>query len=1039
MSKFKLNENQRKAVEFNSGDLLIIAGAGTGKTAVITQRVLHIIKEGWAKPSEILALTFTEKAAQEMQGRIDEQMEYGYDEPYISTFHSFSDRILREEGYNIGLDGSYSLMSQAQSYIFLRRNLYDLGFKTLLPKGNPTKFLNDFLTHISRLQDEDVSPEEYIEYAKKLPKETDVQKEEFVKSNELAHAYKKYAELKIENSRADFGDLILLTIKLFREKKSVLEKYRKKFKYILVDEFQDTNYTQNVLVNILKKGIGGKQEKKISPSLTVVGDDDQSIYKFRGAAISNILQFKEEYPEAQEIVLTENYRSRQEILDSAYTLIKHNDPYRLEVTEKIDKRLLAKGVFDEDNDAVNLVVSYSERDEAERVAEEILKLTGYLELRGSSEDKRSQTFDEKGQSTLLDAQEGGKDAKFKFSDIAILVRANTHSDVFIQALRNKGIRYKLGGSRGLYFRPEIKNIISFLRTLVDYKDEVSVYGLLTMKTWGLSPREYMELVQLAKEEKLSMLEFLENEWKVKIGSDEKEDFKHLDSKIIERILSLEAIAGLSTLLMLLDSSVKKIKEQSSLVGILYDFVMESGYINDFLDEDTSENRFAIGNINKFFELVKNYEKDNPDSNIYEYVEFLNYSIQTGESPLVDQIEMEELDAVNILTVHSAKGLEFPVVFLVNLVSERFPTRSRKDSIPIPEELIKETDVGEMEEKERNLQEERRLFYVGTTRGKEKVYFTAAQYYGDAKRKKKPSIFLHEVLDRSVDEDFNKKLKGDGMMDDVATLKSLVQGGGDDVVVKDSEVLVKRFSYSQLNTYESCPRKYEYQYVIKIPTRGSSATAFGSSVHNALYDFYSLLKRSKGGLDGIVDIPSKEDLLALYEKNWISKGYDSKEQEMARKREGKSIMEKYYDKLFSEEENPLRLEESFAIHLGDVVFGGKIDRIDLVGEKDGVQEVCIIDYKTGPEKTASDIKKNMQLPLYALVTEEKLGLRVVGAKYVFVESGNAVDVDVSQEKREVAKEKLLGVLDSIKGGEFSAIPGFGCRFCDFNTICEYADL
>lgn len=1034
MRQINLNEKQKEAVEFNKGDLLIIAGAGTGKTSVITERIIHIINSGWAKPSEILALTFTEKAAQEMQTRIDERMEYGYDEPYISTFHSFCDHILREDGYNIGLDGSYSLMSTAQSYIFLRRYLYDMPFKTLLPKGNPTKFLNDFLKHVGRLQDEDVSPEEYIKYAESLPKGTPAEKEEYVKTNELAQAYKKYSELKIEKSRVDFGDLILLSIKLFREKKNVLEKYRKKFKYILVDEFQDTNYTQNVLVNILKG-------EKDGPLLTVVGDDDQAIYKFRGAAISNILQFKEKYPEAHEVVLTENYRSKQEILDAAHTLIRHNDPYRLEVTEKIDKRLIARGVFDEDEDAVNLMVSQRETGEAERVAEEIMKLTGYGELIKQSEDKDSQTYDEKGQSTFLDSQDPGKEAKYKFSDIAILVRANANADIFVQELRNKGIRYKLGGARGLYFRDEIKNIIAFLRVLVDYTDEVSMYKLLTMPVWNFSPREYMDLVQLAREEKVTVLEILEGEWKIKVGGEDykDEDFKDVDSKIIDKILSPQAIAGISTLLMLLDSSMKKIKDGRSLVEILYDFVMNSGYINTFLEEDSAESLFAVANINKFFDLVKSYEKDNPDSNIYEYVDYLNYSIQIGDSPLVDVTDMDELNAVNIMTVHSAKGLEFPVVFLVNLVADRFPTRSRRDAIPIPEELVKEIVAEELSEKEANLQEERRLFYVGATRAKEKLYLTASNFYGDAKRKKKPSIFLYEVLDRDVDDDFKQRAEVDDFTDDGIHL-TLAQGVGESIIPQTEIMnIVKRFSYSQLNVYESCPRKYEYAYVLRIPTKGNAATAFGTTVHNTLKDFYTLLQRSKEGLGGMIDAPDKKDLLDLYEKNWIKSGYESKKQEEIRKKEGEGIMETYFEKIYSSDENPLRLEESFGVHFGDVVFSGKIDRIDLVGEKDGVQEVCIVDYKTGSEKDASEIKKDLQLPLYALVAEEKFGLKVVGAKYVFVETGNVIDVNVSQERREEAKEKLLSSLESIKKGDFTAAPGFGCRFCDFNSICEYADL
>ncbi len=1034
MGQVNLNEKQKEAVEFNRGDLLIIAGAGTGKTSVITERIIHIINKEWAKPSEILALTFTEKAAQEMQTRIDERMEYGYDEPSISTFHSFCDHILRDEGYNIGLDGGYSLLSTAQSYIFLRRHLYDMPFKTLLPKGNPTKFLNDFLKHVSRLQDEDISPEEYIEYAKSLPKSTDALKEEYTRMNELAQGYKKYSELKIAESKVDFGDLILLTIKLFREKPNILEKYRGKYKYILVDEFQDTNYTQNVLVNILKGD--GK-----TPFLTVVGDDDQAIYKFRGAAISNILQFKEKYPKAHEIVLTENYRSKQEILDSAHTLIRHNDPNRLEVTEKIDKSLVARGVFDNDKDSVQLIVSQHESFEAERVAEEIMRLTGYGELVKLREDRGSQTFDEKGQSTFLDSQTPGKEAKYKFSDIAILIRANANADIFVQEFRNRGIRYKLGGSRGLYFRDEIKNLIAFLRVLTDFTDEISMYKLLTMGVWNFSPREYMELIQLARIEKLTLLEFLEAEWKIKIGKDNysKEDFKQIDSKIIDKILSPQAIAGVGTLLMLLDTSMKKVKEGKSLVDILYDFVMNSRYLNEFLDKDTPESIFAISNINKFFELVKSYEKDNPDSNIYEYVDYLDYSIQIGESPLVDSVDMDELNAVNIITVHSAKGLEFPVVFLVNLVSERFPTRARADALPIPDELIKETGIENLDEREANIQEERRLFYVGATRAKEKLYLTASNFYGDAKRKKKPSIFLHEILDRSVDGDFKEKVEINDFTDDIIHLTSIE--GSDQSIIPSKEIMniVKRFSYSQLNVYESCPRKYEYAYVLRIPTKGNASTAFGTTVHNTLKDFYTLLQRSKESLGGIVQPPTKVDLLTFYEKNWVRNGYESKKQEDIRKSGGRKIMEQYFEKVYSPDENPLRLEGSFSVHFGDVVFSGKIDRIDLVNSREGIQEVCIVDYKTGSEKSASEIKKDLQLALYALVAEEKFGLKVVGAKYIFIETGTAVEVNVSQERREDAKRKLIESIESVKKGNFKATPGFICRFCDFNSICEYAEL
>lgn len=1034
MSKIKLNENQKKAVEFNQGDLLIIAGAGTGKTAVLTQRIIHIIKNEWAKPSEILALTFTEKAAQEMQERVDVEMEYGYEEPTISTFHSFCDKILREDGYNIGLDGGYSLMSAAQSYIFLRRNFYDLPLNTLKPRGNPTKFINDLIKHFSRLQDEDVSPEEYINYANRLPTKSKEEKEEQVRVKELAETYKKYTDLKIENSKIDFGDLIILTLKLLRERENVLSKYRKQFKYILVDEFQDTNFTQNVLVNKLVLGNEEKKEgNKARPFLTVVGDDDQAIYKFRGAAISNILQFKKTYPNAAEIVLVENYRSRQEILDSSYALIKHNNPNRLEVTEKIDKKLVARGAFEVEDNPVNLIVANNEISEADKVANEILKLTGYDEY--VVEGGNSQIFNEKGQATFVDEKEKG----YKFRDIAIFVRANAHADSFIQALRNRGIPYKLGGTRGLYFREEVKNLIAFLNILVDYSDEISMYRLISMPIWGLNAREYIETNRRAREKKVTMFEQLEEMWGVKLGEEDLGENSVQDiGKSVQEILSPKAISGLNLLLEILNTSIKKVKDNRPVLEILYDFATKSSYLNSFLQEESSENLFAVSNIHKFLELVKQYEKDNSESNIYEYADYLRYSIDVGDTPLVDETDLQEFNGVNIMTVHGSKGLEFPVVFLVNLVAQRFPAMARSDSIPIPEELIKETFPYEVSEKELSIQEERRLFYVGATRAMEKLFLTAAYFYGDGKRKKKPSIFLNEILDRDIEAEF-KESEEKNLSERNLGINILNDDTFEAIVKDDSKIgLIKSFSYSQLNTYESCPRKYEYAYIMKVPQKPNASLSFGSTVHNTLKDFYTLHKRAISGLEGITKEPTLDELLGLYERNWISTGYESSKHEGQRKDEGKAVMQNFYEKVYDTTDVPLRLEEGFNVHIGNTVFVGKIDRIDLFKNSDDITEVTIVDYKTGREKDIADVKNDLQLPLYALFAEQKLGFKVVKAEYIYVETGKILEVDISQERRELAKEKLLSVIDYVRKKDFDATPGYICRYCDYSSICEYAE-
>lgn len=1038
MSQVNLNENQQQAVKYTEGDLLIIAGAGTGKTAVITQRILYLIKKAGVNPSEILALTFTEKAAAEMQERIDKEMEYGYEEPWISTFHSFCDRILREDGYNIGLDGGYSLMTTAQSYIFLRKFYHDLPLDTLKPRGQVTKTLNDILKHFSRLQDEDISPEDYVEFAKKLPKNTEEQKVDFQKYKELSETYKMYADLKMQESKVDFGDLIILTLKLFRERPNVLEKYRKKFKYILVDEFQDTNYTQNVLVNILTLGLDESKKseekskgKKKRPLLTVVGDDDQAIYKFRGAAISNILQFKETYPDAKEVVLTENYRSKQEILDASHTLISKNNPNRLEVTEKIDKRLVARATFEEsEGNVVNLIAAGNESAEAEQVVEEIAKLTGFGEYAIPVEN--AEVFDDKGQSSFVKGD--SKKHPYRFSDIAILVRANSHSEQFVQALRNMGIPYKLGGSRGLYFRPEIQNLIAFLKVLVDYSDEISMYKLLAMSIWHLTPREYMDINRLAREDRLRLFEELEKLWNIKLGQEETIEIGEIDNPLIEKIFDADAIAGVTNFLMILHNSIRRVKDNRPITEILYEFVKNSGYLDSFVSEETGDSLFAVSNIQKFFESIKRYEKDNPDTNIYEYVDFIDYCIEVGESPVVDQSELDDFNAVNILTVHGAKGLEFPVAFLVNLVAQRFPSRNMSDAIPIPEDLIKEMIDEKISPEESHIQEERRLFYVGSTRAKEKLYLSAASFYGDAKTKKKPSIFLYEILDRDVSEEFNFE-KGKVSIDGYEEKENL------SVVPKEVHIeLMKNFSYSQLDTYELCPRKYEYAYVLRVPQKPNSALSFGTTIHNTLKDFYTLLKTSKEGIEGIVSEPTVEELLESYNKNWVRAGYDNSKHENMKKEQGEKILKKYYEKIYSNEEQPLNLEESFVMHLGESTFAGKIDRIDFVKEEDGVKQVCIVDYKTGKVKSEADIKKDLQLPLYAIFVEEKLGYKVVGAQYIFLEDGVKIEVDISSKRREKAKERMVDIIEDIKSRDFHAEPDmFKCSMCDYRTVCEFAKI
>jgi len=332
-----LNKEQLEAVTFGEGPLLIVAGAGTGKTTVITKRVAYLIEAKKLSPNEILAVTFTDKAAEEMEERVDKLLPYGYLDLWISTFHSFCQRVLQEYGLDIGIPGDFKILDPTSAWLLIRRNLERFHLDYYRPRGNPTKFIHALIEHFARCKDQGIYPEDYLRYAQKI--ENDFQKgrnkelddTEVRRIKEIAKAYETYQQILLENSALDFGDLINYTLLLFKKRPKILKKYQDQFKYILVDEFQDTNWAQYELVKLL-----AEPRKNITVSL----DDDQSIYRWRGSSFNNLLRFKEDYPEAKEVILVKNYRSTQDILDLAYKFIQLNNPNRLEYQLSQEKELL---------------------------------------------------------------------------------------------------------------------------------------------------------------------------------------------------------------------------------------------------------------------------------------------------------------------------------------------------------------------------------------------------------------------------------------------------------------------------------------------------------------------------------------------------------------------------------------------------------------------------------------------------------------------------------------------------------------------------
>jgi len=967
-----LNEEQRQAVTHGAGPLLIIAGAGTGKTTVVTKRIEHLILDEKIPPSNILALTFTEKAAQEMETRIDEILPYGYTTLWIETFHAFCDRILRLEAINICLNSRFDLLSEAESLLFLRKHLFDFNLDYFRPLGNPMKFLQGMLTHFSRLKDDDISPEQYIKYAEKLvaPNEDEIKK-----TLELSHAFKTYENLKAKEGVMDYSDLISNTLKLFRERPSVLKQYQKQFQYVFVDEFQDTNYAQNEMAILL----AGERQ-----NITVVGDDDQSIYRWRGAAIANMLQFRNHFPQAKIVTLTKNYRSTQNILDGAYQMIQNNNPDRLEIKENIDKKL--KGMREIKGDDITFLYTNRGEDEAEEVAKAIL-----------AEVKKTRR---------------------PYNEFAILVRANDHSTPFQRALERAHIPYQFLGPGHLFQQAEIKDLIAYLHVLSNFDDMSSLYRIITMSVFDLQARDVASMLNFAKRSNFSLFEAMEQVEKSSLTQEGKEKIQRI-TQMIKRHLE------------------KVPKEEAG--QILYYFFEDSGLLGYYLDPGSAKTEKEAQNIAKFFEKLQSFASNHTDASVFAVVDWLDLAMELGESPQAAEIDWTRNNAVNILTVHSSKGLEFPVVFVVNLVSQRFPSRDRKEQIPVPNDIIREA----LPEGEEGLQEERRLFYVAITRAKDHLFLTASRFYNEGKRERKISPFVIETLGEQTVQAIVKKQTAEPLGQQLSLLEVLNSNiKKQEPVTNDEKPLteITYISYSQLQTFGMCPLHYKLRYILNLPSPPSPALSYGLSVHNALRDFFLLLLQKQP--------LQAETMQEVLKKNWINQGYTSKTHEEQTYQQAETMLLSVAQQTLVSMPPTIAVELPFNFWLASpkrseggftqLKVGGRIDRIDRL--EDGRLE--IIDYKTGKNvPTEKKVKEDLQLSFYAIAAAEvKDGILGKDPSDIlltlyYLEENIKLSTTRTREDLENAKAEILAKVEAIEKSDFLCSHSIFCKTCEYQMLCQ----
>jgi len=954
----ELNKQQQEAVRHKDGPILVIAGAGTGKTRVITERIAHILNEKWCNNDQVLGLTFTEKAAGEMEERLDMLMPLGYEAIQISTFHSFCEKLLRQYGIDIGISPNFKIIEGVNLWKFIKEHLYDFKLDYYRPLGNPTRFIDSFISHFGRLKEEIKSPDDYLKYAEKKKKsaKTDDEKVEAKRLLELANAYKKYQELLAENSYLDFSDLQYKVIELFERRPNILSHLQNQYQYILVDEYQDTNIAQNHIVDRL-----AEKHKNIM----AVGDDDQSIYKFRGAAISNILQFEEKYPDLKKVVLVQNYRSNQRILDFAYTSIQHNNPDRLEVKSKVDKKIKAQRPGEDDS--IRLIHCSTIDQEVGYVIEEIKSASG---------------------------------GEVPLSEIAILCRANNYAKPFIDAFKKENIPYQFLSERGLYNKDEIRDLIAVLRIISNPTDDISFYRVLRMDIWNI-PMETIALLIA--------------------------DSKKTNTTIWNEIKKSEDCRKLTEMI----SDLIEFSKKHTVGETLFRFTAKTELYENLLQKGTIEAEEKITNIATFFGKINEFERENNEVTVIDFINYLDLAEEAGENPAA-KFDVEGIEGVQISTVHGAKGLEFDTVFVVNLVSQRFPSTSRKDPIEMPNELINEI----LTEGDFHIEEERRLFYVACTRAKEKLHLLHSDFYGASMsqnpRAKKRSIFIDEIIGEIGIVQIERTADGVERF-----IKPKIEVS--DIKVREMKrPRITQFSYTQLSAFETCPRQYEYANILKIPTPMSGPQSFGASIHNTLQEFYNLVSQSKQAqlFEEYKEDLSVDRLLSIYEEKWIPVGYESKEHMQTLKKRGKEILERFHKHFKERVPNIEFLEKSFKLKVGDYTIKGRIDRADKT--EDGTLEV--IDYKTGKSKSQKEVDSDQQLMIYAMASAECFGKPASRSTLYFLDEDVKVSTKPDTAVLEKTKEKIIQIADRINKSDFSPTPSkFKCPFCPYKKICDKAEL
>lgn len=930
---YGLKEPQKEAVLHLGTPLLIIAGPGSGKTEVIARRVAYLIIAKIAQPENILAVTFTNKAALSLKDRIQHKLlGVNVETMQVSTIHSFCAELLRRYSAQSTLPNGFRILDETSQFLLVYSNRKILGLNEIV-KGRPKDFFDSVLRTFNLATEELVSPEKLAQWCQESgacgdEKVADLWKERQI----IAQAYRGYCDLLGQKNLVDFASIQRLALVLVQNTLEVLIALRQRYPYILVDEYQDTNAVQERMFRLLA-GNGNR--------LTVVGDDDQSVYRFRGATVRNIQEFPKQYPSTRIIKLVHNFRSYNPIVEHSQQVIVHNParyPKELEAVRGLGSDVL-------------LIYEHTAAEEAGAVARLIERL-----------------------------QKAGRIGSY--NDVVILLRSvKSYAATYWEALSALGIPCQVIGDASLFQQDEISqlyDLFSFLGTTKEWGDKYVRHPLV-----GLSEATCLAL----KDHKGSLIEISGEEELSTIGITDLADRQRLH-KLLE--LKRKALA----------------QEHTSAMQVFYDLLAITGCLGRF---ELSNQATALVNLGIFSQLVAAWDEYGSTRNFYPFREYLELIKEGGVDPAQTTLE----NAVQIMTIHQAKGLEFPVVVVGAAMDGRLPSLHRKDPYEIPHEL-RASDGIEEGAIDPHFEDERKLFYVAATRARDLLIVGTADIVN--KRGGGPSPFVYEMFGddlRAAAEFSDEKIK---------EIESRRSGGQEPR---------PRYNYSQLGYYLQCPLRYKYTVVYGLVVPWQDPADYGANVHRCLEAIHQRAIRGE-----MID---PEELPNLVAESWFSTPRSQPEQEESLQKAAVHQLRQYLEAYGNRMSDVQQAETHFSSAVGQHIFTGKVDLIRQAVKSDlpGHRGVEIVDFKTSASGLEDSTQVELQLAIYALGVEASLGQPVACQTAHFLGDGQAVSWEWNEKRKTETQVQLSDLLGRIERQEFPPRQLYCSRCHEFKAVCPYA--